>query len=152
MGNSSSNGMIMAILVGSILPLQALINARLGQVTQGPLFASTVSFLVGTLALCMALGVFRVALPSMQVISNVPLWAWLGGVLGAVYVLTATLLIPRLGAAALICLVVLGQIIGSLMLDHFGVLHSPKPIDAMRLLGGALVVVGAALVVQPWHN
>jgi transporter family-2 protein len=48
--------------------------------------------------------------------------------------------------------VVFGQMAGSLLLDHFGVLHSRQPADALRVLGVVLVAVGALLVVKPWHQ
>ncbi|KAF1712571.1 hypothetical protein CSC70_03435 [Pseudoxanthomonas kalamensis DSM 18571] len=141
----------LAVFIGMLLPLQALINAALGRQTFGPLFAALASFAVGTLVLLLwwwaAKPVFEVA-----ALVRVPWWAWTGGVIGAVYVAAATLLIPRMGAAPLICLVVFGQLIGSLLLDHFGVLHARQPIDGMRMLGAALVVVGALLVVRPWQS
>lgn len=141
-----------AVVIGALLPLQALINARLGQLTHGPLLASLISFLVGTLVLTAALLATRTALPDARMVGAVPAWAWLGGVIGAVFVVGATLLVPRLGAAALVCLVVFGQIAGSLVLDHFGVLTAPKPADALRIVGVVLVAVGALLVVRPWQS
>ena len=62
------------------------------------------------------------------------------------------LLVPRMGAAALICAVVFGQVVGSLLLDHFGVLHTRTPIDPLRVVGALLVVAGALLVVKPWQS
>lgn len=141
----------LAVVIGVLLPLQALINARLGQLTHGPLLASLVSFLVGTLVLSAAVLATRTAIPDARMAAAVPAWAWLGGVIGAVFVVAATLLVPRLGAAALVCLVVFGQIAGSLLLDHYGVLTAPRPIDALRVLGVMLVGVGALLVVRPWQ-
>ena len=141
-----------AVVIGALLPLQALINARLGQLTHGALLASLVSFLVGTLVLSAALLATRTAIPDARMAASVPAWAWLGGVIGAVFVVGATLLVPRLGAAALVCLVVFGQIAGSLLLDHYGVLTAPKPIDALRIVGVLLVAAGALLVVRPWQS
>lgn len=143
------SGILLAAAVGVLLPLQALINARLGHATEGPLFASFVSFLVGTLALGAALLVTRTSLPNAQTVASQPSWIWLGGLIGALYVLSATVLVPRLGAAALICLIVFGQVAGSLLFDHFGVLNATRPVDVWRLLGAALVAVGAVLVVRP---
>lgn len=142
-------GMALAVLIGMLLPLQALINAALGRQTFGPLFAALVSFAVGTV---MLLGWWAVSRPTFDLapLAKVPWWAWTGGLIGAVYVASATLLIPRMGAAPLICLVVFGQLVGSLLLDHFGVLHARQPIDASRVVGTLLVVVGALLVVKPW--
>lgn len=143
---------VLAAVVGMVLPLQALLNARLGALTQGALFASFVSFAVGTLALGLVLGMSRTPWPPARDLAALPPWLWLGGVIGALFVFCGTLLVPRLGAAGLICLVVFGQMAGSLLVDHFGVLSSPRPVDAGRLAGAALVCVGALLVVRPWSN
>ena len=152
MNVASLAGAFLAILIGAFLPLQALINAQLGRSTAGPLFASFVSFLVGTVALAAALLAMRTSLPGLGTIGQVPGWAWLGGLIGAVYVFSATLLVPRLGAASLICLVVFGQVIASLLLDHHGVLSAVRPADGLRIVGALLVAVGAVLVVQPWKS
>ena len=140
------------LLAGAMLPLQALINARLGQLTTGGLFASAASFAVGTAVMLLLVAAARPALPTIEQVTRLPAWIWLGGMLGAIYVLIATLAVPRLGAAALISLVVLGQMTGSILLDHFGVLHAAQPVNMTRVLGAALVALGALLVVQPWKT
>ena len=145
-------GILLAVVTGALLPLQALINAQLGQRTSGALFASFASFLIGTIALGAALLAMRTPLPTWQQAAGLPSWAWLGGVIGALFVVSATVLVPRLGAAALICLAVFGQLVGSLLLDHYGVLHAPKPADAVRIAGAALVAIGALMVVKPWQG
>ena len=145
------SGIVMAVLVGALLPLQALINARLGALTHGAVYASFVSFLVGTCLLGLVLLATRTPLLPAQPPASLPGWIWLGGAIGACLVLVATLLVPRLGAAALICLIVLGQLLGSLLLDHFGVLGASRPVGGLRLGGALLVVVGALLVVRPWQ-
>lgn len=142
---------VVALLVGMLLPLQALLNARVGALTQGPLFASFLSFAVGTVALALVLLVTRTPMPPMRTLATLPPWLWCGGLIGAVFVFCGTLLVPRLGAAGMICLVVAGQLVGSLALDHFGVLAEPRPVDWMRLLGALLVAGGALLVVRPWQ-
>lgn len=140
----------LALFIGMLLPLQALINASLGKQTSGPVFASLVSFLVGTTVLAVWWLATRPAF-DFAGLARLPWWAWTGGVIGAFYVAGATLLIPRMGAAALICAVVFGQVVGSLLLDHFGVLHARTPIDPLRIAGALLVVAGALLVVKPWQ-
>lgn len=141
----------LALFIGMLLPLQALINASLGKQTTGPVFASLASFAVGTLVLCVWWLANKPSFDS-SALARVPWWAWTGGVIGALYVAGATALIPRMGAASLICVVVFGQVIGSLLLDHFGVLHARTPIDPLRILGALLVVSGALLVVRPWQS
>ena len=143
--------LLMAALVGTLLPLQALINARLGQSTHGALFASMVSFLVGSAALVLCWIALRPAAIDAGALSRMAWWGWTGGLIGALFVLAATVLVPRLGAAGLICAVVFGLMLGSLLLDHWGVLHPRQPIDPVRALGVLLVAAGALLVVRPWQ-
>lgn len=147
--NAASLGL--ALFIGMLLPLQALINASLGKQTTGPVFASLSSFAVGTLVLCAWWLANKPAFDG-SALARVPWWAWTGGLIGALYVAGATALIPRMGAASLICVVVFGQVAGSLLLDHFGVLHARIPIDPLRLVGALLVVCGALLVVRPWQG
>lgn len=139
-------------LAGALLPLQALINGRLGQAMGNAVLASAISFVVGMLGLFAVLLVTRPALPSVDHALRMPMWLWCGGLLGAAYVVIATVAAPRLGAAALISLVVFGQMAVSLLLDHYGILHVAQPVNPVRLLGGLLVAVGALLVVQPWKT
>lgn len=53
---------------------------------------------------------------------------------------------------ALISLAVCGQLLGSLLLDHFGVLGAALLADPVRLLGAVLVAGGAVLVLKPWQG
>ena len=145
-------GWLLVLLVGLVLPLQALVNARLGALSYGPLFASLASFAVGTLALLLAWLATRPQEFDAVALARVPWWAWSGGLMGAAFVVIGTVMVPRLGAAALICLVVFGQLAGSLLLDHFGVLHPRQPADPLRILGVVLVAAGALLVVKPWQQ
>lgn len=148
---NATSGLALAVFIGMLLPLQALINAALGRQTFGPVFAALMSFAVGTVVLAVWWVASRPTFEAAA-LAKVPWWAWTGGAIGAVYVAAATLLIPRMGAAALICAVVFGQVVGSLVLDHFGVLHARTPIDPLRVVGALLVIAGALLVVKPWQS
>ena len=141
---------LLAVLAGAVLPLQALVNARLGHATTGALFASACSFLVGTLALFAVLAFSRQGLPSADALARLPLWIWVGGALGAAFVLVATVAVPRLGASSLVALAVFGQMLGALACDRFGVLQPAQPVSATRWLGALLVLAGVLLVMQPW--
>lgn len=143
---------LLVIAVGAVLPVQALVNARLGQATAGAVFAAACSFLVGTASLGLLLLMMRPGWPSLDQLSRLPAWAWTGGVIGAAYVATATLTVPRIGASALIALTVLGQLAGALALDHFGVLHAAQPATPVRIAGVVLVLAGAMMIVQPWKG
>jgi transporter family-2 protein len=140
----------LAFAAGAVLPLQALVNAQLGKSTTGALFASFCSFVVGTIVLGTAMLISRSALPSMESALRLPLWMWLGGALGAGFVIIATLGIPRIGASPLVALVVFGQMAAALAYDRFGVLQPVQAISASRLFGALMILAGVLLVLQPW--
>ena len=139
---------ILTVLAGVVLPMQALINARLGLQIGGPVWAAAFSFLIGTVALFAYQLVLRAPFPPAAQAFSGPAWLWIGGVMGAFYVATVTLTVPRLGTAALIALIVLGQMVASLLLDHFGVLHDVHPLNPSRLLGAGLLIAGVWLIVS----
>jgi transporter family-2 protein len=140
---------VLAVLGGMVLPLQALVNARLGREAGGAIWAVTFSLLVSTLVLAVALLALRPSLPNGPALKAVPWWVWGGGAMGAFYLAVVITAVPRLGAAALIALVVFGQMTASLALDHYGVLNAAQPITAARLLGAALLLCGVVLIVRP---
>ena len=138
---------LLAIGLGVLLPVQAGINAQLRVTLGEPLTAALVSFLVGTVALALGGTLARAPLPLGPAWAASPWWHWIGGVLGAVYVAGAIVLAPRLGAATLVAAVVAGQMITSLVLDHFGWVGFPlQEVTPARLLGAGLIVAGVMLV------
>jgi transporter family-2 protein len=85
----------------------------------------------------------RPASPSSETLRQTPWWNWIGGPLGALIVLGGATLVSELGAALFLALVVAGQLLTSLLLDHFALLGLPEqPMTLGRVLGAALVVAG----------
>lgn len=139
---------LLALLGGAILPLQALINARLGAGLGGPIWAAMLSFLIGTITLVALLLALRAPMPGLQATAGLPWWVWTGGVLGAIYVSSVIIAVPALGATALVAFVILGQLLAATLLDHYGVLGVVRTINPARAMGVLLLVVGAMLVVR----
>ena len=78
---------------------------------------------------------------------NAPPTAWLGGVLGAFFVASTVILLPRLGVALTFGLVVAGQMLITLFYDHFGLLGlDVKPMSFGRVIGVLLVIGGVILI------
>src|SRR5262245_54298483 len=119
----------LAFAGGMLLPLQALVNGRFAGYLGTPFLASAVQNIVGALAaLALALCFWPARFGFAQV-AGTPIWAWTGGLMGMVYVIAGVLVAPRLGATSMIAVVICGQLISSLLLDHFGVLHERRAID-----------------------
>jgi transporter family-2 protein len=139
--------LLVAFAAGVVLPFQAGMNAELADWLHSTVRAAFVSFLTGALILLVAAALVFKPLPSWDRLGHVPWWGWLGGALGAFYVAASIVSAPKLGAATLVALVVAGQGLASLVVDHFGwVGFEAKHLSPGRLVGMALVGVGVALV------
>jgi transporter family-2 protein len=139
---------LLAIAVGAGLTVQIGMNGTISRVVGSPILASVANFCVGLLALCLV-ALASGARPVPGSVGSVPTWAWFGGLFGAAYVASVTVLGPRLGAVALLALVLLGQMGTALAVDYFGVVGFPQSeITTSRLIGAALLIVGVVLVVR----
>jgi len=145
-GWAAYSGMILVTLAGAATALQAPLNARLSTAVGSAVNAALVSFAVGTLALIGLALVFQVR-PDMAAVRALPWYAWMGGLCGVVFVIAATWGVPRLGVATTITLMVAGQLLLGLVLDHFGAFGAPRqPVNLGKIAGVALVIGGVLLV------
>jgi len=136
-----------ALATGMAVPTQFAINSQLRQVVGGPVLAAALSFLVGTIVLFATAAVVRRSVPDLGPIMSAPPWMWLGGLLGAVFVCASIVLIPRLGAATTVGLLLTGQVIASITIDNFGLFGVPvQPASIPRLLGAVLIIIGVVIV------
>lgn len=138
-----------ALAAGCVMALQPAVNARLSNHCSQPLHASWVSFGVGFAALSGILLLLQIGFPQPSKLATAPWWAWLGGLIG-IYMVTVSLLVaPQLGATRWIALVLTGQILLSLVLDHFGLIGFAKQsFNGLRLLGVILLLSGVLLVLR----
>jgi transporter family-2 protein len=137
-----------SLLSGALVAVQAGFNPQLGRLLGHPLWASLVSFLIGTLALTAVICAMRVPAPAWPgTLGAAPWWLWLGGVFGAFYVTAAILYAPQLGATVFMAAVVVGQMLASLLLDHYALAgFAERPLSAWRLAGAVLLVAGLVMI------
>ena len=144
--NPTLFSIVLIILAGGATALQAPTNAKLMTAVGSPVNAAFVSFAVGTAVLGLMAVLFQTR-PDMVAARSLPWYAWIGGLYGVVFVIAATWGVPRLGVALTITLMVAGQLLISLILDHFGAFGAPQqPINLGRLAGVALVIGGVLMV------
>lgn len=144
--NVAVAAVVMAVIGGVLLAVQAPTNAILGKASGSPIVAAFISFLIGTVALgaVVAATSGKLFAPGLR---HLPWYAWLGGFYGAFFVAVAAFGAPRVGMAVLLTAAVAGQLAAALMLDHWGLLGLARhPLNVTRALGLFLVLVGAVLV------
>lgn len=137
--------LILAMLVGGVtVAVQPSINARLAEKT-GFLQASTISFAVGTLVLLILSTLSSQG--SFRRIGEADWWQLTGGFLGAFFVTMTIVAVPRIGTTAVLALTIVSQLVAGLVLDHYGLFGMRGiPLDAKRVLGVSLLLVGVFLV------
>ncbi len=137
----------LAFAAGTAISLQAAVNSQLaGGLGGNVVAAGLVSFAIGTVALAViatgkgGLGMAISHLPAQ------PLWQLTGGLLGAGAIFCTVLLAPRIGLANMLALVIAGQLITSLSIDHFGLVGTvTRQVSAIKLTGALVMLAGVFL-------
>lgn len=137
---------LLSLLAGFAVPLQAGTNAKLGNLLGHPLWATAVSLLVSLLVLIVVITVVKAPRPNISTVQEGPWWIWMGGVAGVFYITVALLMAPRLGALNFIMAVLVGQLIISMLIDYFGLMGFPRQPFNLNKLIGAIVVIGGFLI------
>jgi len=139
--------MAIALAAGAAVPFQAASNAALGHALGHPLWATLSSLMISVLVVVPLMMLMRVPAPALGAAAQGPAWLWLGGVAGVAYITAALMLTPKLGAAGFIISVIAGQMLASLVIDHFGLMGlAPKPAGMVRIVGIGLILLGAIVV------
>lgn len=128
--------LFIALIAGMLAPIQAGLNGKMGRAIGDPVYAALISFVVGSVALFFYVVVTRVNFSNIRYGLDIHWSVWTAGCLGAFYVTSIIILAPKLGATMTFSLVVAGQLIMAVFLDHFGLLGVPvQPFSWQRLQG-----------------
>ena len=139
--------LLLALAIGLLLPIQVGINTELAQRISSPVTASFFSFAVGAIGLMICLWVLRGPWPDLNTITTVPKWLWLGGLIGAFAVFGSIISGPKIGFLSLVALVLAGQLLASLILDHYGWLGFPvRELSFGRISGSVLLLIATIVI------
>jgi transporter family-2 protein len=129
--------------------VQVGLNATMREHAGSPMAAALVNFAVGTVFLAIAVGSARGSFAGLAQVTGAPWWAWGAGILGGLYIAASAAFGPTIGGATFLALIVAGQMIAALALDHFGLLGFPvRPLDAWRIAGALLITSGMFLLAR----
>ncbi|MAZ75957.1 MAG: hypothetical protein CMH31_01495 [Micavibrio sp.] len=140
---------LLAFVAGAMTAYQPLINARLNDQLNSPIWAAFVSFVVGTIIL-LFVGLFMNGGKFMSLnTEGLKWWMFTGGSFGAVFVTVAIYVVPHMGVATMIAVMVAGQLIGAAILSHYGILaDQPHPITWQKFIGLSLLAIGAIITLK----
>ena len=146
---SPALAIVLAALAGAGLAVQSGTNAVLGRMLGHPMWATFWQFAAGTVLIVAMLIALRVPTPAVGATFAIgPWWVWIGFITGAYFVISALSLAPVIGVGGFIAALVAGQMITSIILDHFGLVGlAVRPLTLMRA-GGALLIIAGVLMIQ----
>jgi len=136
----------MALAAGAFVSMQAAANSSLARHLGHPLWAAAVSLLVSTAVVAAAVAAMKIPLPAARLVSTGPWWLWIGGIAGVVYLGSAVTLPSKIGTGAFILWVIAGQMLASIVIDHFGLFGmATRPVSIARVAGALTVVAGLVI-------
>jgi len=139
----------MPIIAGVAMSIQSGVNGQLRAGLQHPILAALISFVGGTLALLLLLFFSKQSLPPATVYTGLEWYKYTGGFLGVIVVVFVILSVHEVGASNMFVLIVAGQLLTALLMDHFGLLGLlENPVSAKKIIGMLMVIGGAWLVTK----
>jgi len=139
----------LALLVGLLIPFQGIVTASLSQKLEHPYLSAFVNFFGGCLIFIIALMFSSATLPTIKKITSMPWYLYTGGLIGSIFILGALFALPKIGSTAFFGLVVLGQLLMTALVDHYGLLGMPvHKIDIYRVLGVLLLLMGCYFIIK----
>jgi transporter family-2 protein len=140
---------ILAFSIGCFIPFQGIITSHLARQIQHPYGAAFINFLGGLALFTIAIAFSSVELPSIRKVSAIPWYLFTGGIIGSAFIFGAVFALPKIGAGAFFGQIVLGQLLMTLIVDHYGIFGLPiHKIDGMRVAGMSLLLSGAFLILK----
>jgi bacterial/archaeal transporter family-2 protein len=137
----------LALLAGAMIPFQSAMNTQLGKALQSPYFAALTVFIVAAIGISGYIFVSKFALPTTTQFAAAPKWSYLGGLLGGTYILLIVICAPKLGIGNVTVMVLTGQILAAILIDHFGLLGATiHLLNWKRFTGVALLIAGIYLI------
>jgi Uncharacterized protein conserved in bacteria len=139
---------LLVFVCGGFLAIQGPMNANLSaNFGRHPVSTVSLTFALGSLGLVITALALQIPLPSWSA-QTTSWWHWTGGLLGAAYVATISIAAPKIGIAVTMSYVLLGQVISSICLDHFGLVGVAEHATSWQRLAGVLLVFGGTLLVR----
>ena len=132
-----------AIVIGSLLPVQGAFLSKLGPLLNHPIQATLASYIGGMFACMVILAATKTSYPSIQQLSVIDWHLYTAGFLGAIFVSGMLYLMPVVGVANMLAAAIVGQLISSVLIDHFGLFGGLQiSVSPSRIFGMSLLFIG----------
>lgn len=141
--------LLLPLAAGIGIAWQVATNGRLARQIQSPMTATLMSFITGTLVLCVAAGISILVRGMPAALPSEP-WLYVGGLLGFVYILLGAVIVAHTGVLLLGLGAVLGQLVTSVVIDLLWPTTAGPAL--WQLVTMVLVAVASVVVAVPWRR
>ncbi len=132
---------LIIVVLAFFVALQTPLNSELARLIGSSAWATIISFTVGLVVLLFYALATQQSL-SVKKLSSVPPYLFIGGALGAVFVFSVVVLFPKVGAVNAVIFTLIGQVLCSLMIDHYGWFNAPiSPISFQKVAALVLMLI-----------
>lgn len=139
----------MAFSIGCLIPFQGIITSNLAQKIEHPYGAAFINFAGGMLLFAVVISFSSISLPPIKKIMSIPWYLYTGGIIGCLFIFGAIFALPKMGSNSFFGQIVLGQLLMTLVVDHYGLLGVPvHKIDSIKIIGLALLITGSFLILK----
>jgi transporter family-2 protein len=136
---------ILTMFLGVVLAVHLAMNGKVGSVLQNARVGNALFWCIGALG-ALAIGLSGWQSGALEPLKQVHPVLLTAGVLGACLVFAIAWLIPKVGAGNIMIVLLAGQVIGGLVMSHYGWLGSPVQPITLAKVAGVLVMIGGVLL------
>ncbi|HET7138153.1 MAG TPA: DMT family transporter [Gaiellaceae bacterium] len=141
----SGLAVLLAVLGGLAGSVQVAVMGRFGGrigVLEALAFSTAIQLVISIAVMLAARG----GIGGLRQLGSTPVWMWIGGLMGFTVVTSITFAQPRIGATAVIGILIAGQLVMGAVIDRFGLFGVEQiGISPARAVGIGLLGIGAAL-------
>jgi len=139
--------LLLGFVTGAGVAAQSVINSRLRLILGSPIWAAVAQVMVGLLLLLLLAAATRQPAPVMTGLGRAPWWVWTGGAFGAMFVVVTIVLTGKIGSTLTLASIIVGQLIGALVVDHYGLFGGTViRLTPLRVAGVGLLLLGVTLI------
>ena len=134
------------VLAGAGIPLIGVLNSGIARSVGNPFTPTAIMFAVA-MVVAVGLTLALYGYPTAAQLGSAPPESYAPGLIIGFYALSATIIIPRFGAASFVAYILIAQLLTSAVVDQFGLFSMERrPIDMTRLIGLIVIVAGIAIM------
>jgi transporter family-2 protein len=137
--------LVFSIFLGIILAVHLSMNGKVGASIGNPRVGNAMFWCIGALT-AILIGATGWQPGALSGLKGVNPWLLTAGALGACLVFAIAWLLPDVGARTMFISLIAGQVLGGMIISHFGWLGSPvQTVTPLNSIGALVMLAGVAL-------